>query len=82
LALRRAVGALNNARHLNARCDAELAKGIAQVGFDGLGAKEKFGSDLRIGLAVHDESRDLELALGERIDARSVWLARTRAPVN
>jgi hypothetical protein len=37
-----------------------------------LGAKEKLGRDLRIGLAVDDESRDLELALGERVDARSV----------
>src|SRR3954469_21302568 len=75
------VGALDDARYFNARCDAELAEGVAQVGLDRLGAEEELGGDLRIGLAVDDESCDLELAFGERVDAGSVCFARACAPM-
>ena len=63
--LRRAVGALDDARHFYARCNAELAEGVAQVGFDRLRAEKELGRDLRVGLSVDDESSDLKFALGE-----------------
>jgi hypothetical protein len=44
------------------------------VALDGLDAEEQLGGDLRVGLAVDDETGDLELALGKRIDA--IALAR------
>ena len=76
------VGALDGTRHFYPRCDAELAEGVAQVRFNRLRAQEELGRDLRIGLAVDDESCDLELALGERVDAGRVSLAWLGAPVD
>jgi hypothetical protein len=67
--LQRAVGALHGARHFYARSDAELAECVAQVSLDRLRAEEELRGDLRIGLAVDDESCDLKLAPGERVDA-------------
>src|SRR5664279_2608824 len=42
----------------------------------------ELGSDFAVGLAVDDQSRDLELALGERFDPGPVRLSRSRAPVD
>ena len=63
--LQRAVGALDDARHFDARCDSELAEGVAEVGLDRLRAEKELCRDLRIGLSIDDESSDLEFSLGE-----------------
>ena len=49
---------------------------------DGLLAEEQRRGDLWVRPAVDDEARELELALGERVDAGSVSLARPRATVD
>ena len=49
---------------------------------DGIGAEVELSGDLGIGAAVHDEARDLELALGERFDAHAIHVARRRAAVD
>src|SRR4051812_31239816 len=48
--------------------DGELEEDVAKVRLDGLAAEEQLACDLRVRLAVGDEHRDLELALGQRLD--------------
>ena len=59
-----AVGVLDRAGQLDARGHSDLAEDVAQVGLDRLLAEEQLGGDLGIRLAVDDEPRELELALG------------------
>jgi hypothetical protein len=59
------VGPLDDARHFDARCDAELPEGTAQVALDGLRAEKELGGDLRVGLSIDDESSDLKFSFGE-----------------
>ena len=73
---RRSVGSFDCAREVGARRDVHLVEDVAQVGFDRLLAQEEFRGDLRIGLALDDELRHLEFALGQRCDARSVGPSR------
>jgi hypothetical protein len=75
------VGAFDGAREGGACGDVHLVDDVAQVGLDCLLAQEQFRGDLRVGLAVDDEPRDLEFAPGQRVDACPVGLARPGAPV-
>src|SRR5215204_840838 len=67
---------------LHARRDTELAEHVPDVGLDGLLAEEQRGGDLRVGLAVGDELRHLELAFGQGFEPARVDLARARAPMD
>lgn len=51
------------------------------MGFDRLQAEEQLPGDLGIGLALHDEPCNLQLAFGERLKAHGVTPARACAPV-
>src|SRR5215467_13603172 len=63
------VTLLDRPGQLDAVGDADLAEDVAEVGLDGLLAEEELGRDLGVRLAVDDEARQLELALGQRRDA-------------
>ena len=76
-----AVGALHHARNLDARRDLELLEQVPEVRLDGLRAQEQLRGDLRVGLAVDDEPRDLELALRELLCAGAVELSALRPAV-
>src|SRR4051794_12196669 len=67
--------AFNRPGHLSAREDIELAKDVAQVRLDGLGAEEERSGDLGVRFSVDHETRDLELALRERPDSDAVGLS-------
>jgi len=54
----------------------------AIVAADGLLAQEQFRGDLRVGLAVGDEPRDLVVAFSQGLDAGCAGLARPGAPVD
>src|SRR5262249_9405421 len=75
------LGALDRARELDACRDADLAEAVAQMGLDRLLAQEQLGRDLGVRLALDDEAGHLELALGERLDARPVPPAGAGAPM-
>src|SRR4051794_18081974 len=77
-----AIRALDRAGDIVTRADVELAEDAAQVSLDGLDAEEEFVGDLEIRTAVDDETRDLGLALGERLDAGAVERARPCATVH
>ena len=62
-----ALGRASWRRH--ARADPELAEHLAQVPFDGAGAEEQPGADLRVGQAVAGQAGDL-LLLGRELVAR------------
>src|SRR6185503_5927794 len=76
------IRALDGTGDVVARGDVELAKDAAQMGLDGLDAQEQLGGDLGIGAAVDDEARDLDLTLGQGLDAGSVDGARPGAAVD
>src|SRR5215212_3645502 len=61
---RRAL-AVDGARDVHARVDAELAQDAADVAFDGLLAQVQPGGDLAVAQAVGDQFGDLALARGE-----------------
>src|SRR3954449_4206442 len=50
--------------------------------FDGFHAEEQLGGDLGVGLAGDDKPRDLQLTLGERLEAAAIWYAGPCAPVD
>ena len=79
--MRVSVGAHDKTCKLDPRRDADLQEDVAQMGLDRLLAQEQLGGDLGIGSAVDDESRYLDLALGQRVDASPVELAGARAPM-
>src|SRR4029079_5997165 len=79
---RLAVGALDHARDLYTGRDIELLEQVPDVRLDGLRAQEQLRGDLSVGLPVHHQTRDLELALGEQLDAGSVELAALRPAVD
>src|SRR5262249_61580321 len=54
----------------------------AIVAADGLLAQEQFRGDLRVGLAVGDEPRDLVVAFSQGLDVGCAGLARPGAPVD
>ena len=72
---------LDHMCELDARRDADLAEDVAQMRLDGLLAEEQFRCDLKVVFAVEDEPCHLELALGQRVDARPVTRACARAPM-
>ena len=72
----------STAREGGACHDAHLVEGVAQVGLDGLLAQEQFRGDLRVGLAVGDEPRDLVVAFSQGLDVGCAGLARPGAPVD
>jgi hypothetical protein len=58
----RAVGVLDGPRDVDACGDIELAKDVSQVRLDCFRAEEERFGDLRVGLTVDDEPRDLKFA--------------------
>ena len=79
---RRPIGALDRAGQLDARGDVELAEDVAQMGLDGLLAEEQLGRDLGIRLRVEDETRHLELALAQGLEAGPIALATARTTMD
>jgi hypothetical protein len=63
------AGAFDGLREGGACGDAHLAEDVAQVSLDRFLGQKQFRGDLRVGLAVDDESRHLEFTFGQRLDA-------------
>src|SRR4051812_9338289 len=61
-----ALGGFDRASDVDPGVGVELAEHVADVRFDGLLAEKQLSGDLGIGLAVHDQIGDLELATGQR----------------
>src|SRR3954464_10526654 len=76
------IGSFDGPRHFHPRGHVEFAEQVAQMRFDGFDAEEQLGGDLGVGLAGDDKPRDLQLTLGERLEAAAIWYAGPRAPVD